>query len=450
MKIEKILMLCCILCAAYSCSTEEDIPSSAEQPVDAPSENVYFAFNQWIYAQMNHYYLWRDDLPDSTACNYDLAPNEFYTSLLSDKDRFSYMVNNPYYSPDASANLGFAYQNYRDDQNRTASLVLYVTAPEAAAAGIQRGDWLHITQVDATSATFTKATVTHGRFVYDDKAFTMALPTQTPKSTVLLDSIYPGDVGYLCYTQYEDTADLIPALTRFKAQGIRHLILDLRYNPGGYVRTAKFLSSCIAPESAYGNIFQIETFNDIISEENIRKTGRPEQIEYFSRPVPDSIKVIGGQPIIPLNLPRLYVLTSSHTASASESTVIALRPFMEVILIGENTVGKGVGMYLLYDKRYKYALQPITFQYYNQNWETIPPDGLVPDYYMADGYLTSKKNIGDTDEPLLNAALSIINGSTPTAQTAHAKRSENEYHLTPIGEPSYVTEFYNTHYNEQN
>lgn len=443
-------MLCCIAGVAYSCSTEEDIPSSAEPVGEDPTDNVFFAHNQWIYSEMNRHYLWREDLPDSMACNYDQMPNEFYKSLLSVKDRFSYMISNPNYSPEPSANLGFAYQNYRDNRNQTASQVLYVNSPEAAAAGIRRGDWLSITQVDATTCSFSHVTLCDGVFTYTDEITTMALPGLMPKNTVLLDSIYPGGIGYLCYTEYDDTADLVPALTRFKAQGIRHLILDLRYNPGGYVSTCKWLSSCIAPEAAYGEVFQIQVFNNIISEENVQKTGHPENIEYFSRPLPDTVQIIGDQRIIPLNLPRLYVLTSAHTASASEANILSLRPFMEVVLIGENTVGKGVGSYTLLDKRYKYALQPITFQYYNKNWETIPLDGLAPDCYIPDGYSTPIRELGDTEEPLLKAALTLINTSMPPAQAARLSRSENEYHLTPIGEPSYVTEFYNTHYNEQN
>lgn len=122
---------------------------------------------------------------------------------------------------------------------------------------------------------------------------------------------------------------------------------------------------------------------------------------------------------------------------------------MEVIQIGETTVGKGVGSYTLYDKKYKYAIQPITMQYYNQLDQTVSNDGLAPDLFVEDGYNTSRKEIGDTTEPLLLAALSWILPSDYYFENT-SRAINNEISLTPIGEPSYVTEFNNKQYNESN
>ena len=62
-----------------SCSYDEPFLSD-EQPIE--SNNIYLEFNKWVYSQMNQKYLWRDELPDSVECDYELAPKEFFNSLI--------------------------------------------------------------------------------------------------------------------------------------------------------------------------------------------------------------------------------------------------------------------------------------------------------------------------------------------------------------------------------
>ena len=88
-----------------------------------------------------------------------------------------------------------------------------------------------------------------------------------------------------------------------------------------------------------------------------------------------------------------------------------MRPFMDVVLIGEQTYGKGVGSWTIRDNKYRYQLQPITMRYYNALMETTPDDGIEVDYIVTDGYSTSKKELGDRSEPLLAKALDIIWGT---------------------------------------
>lgn len=451
MRFRRIFILSLIATLISSCSTEEDIPSPVEPSVDNPTDNVYYSHNQWIYAKMNQHYLWREDLPDSIDCNFDQTPNEFFKSILSDKDRFSYMLTNPYYNPTEKANIGFSYQKYIDKKGNQASLILYVKNDNVRKMGISRGKWINIVSQNDNYVLFNPVTLEDGVFRYSNEIISLSISVPTKQSTVLLDSIYNQHVGYLCYTEFDEIEDLIGSLSKFRTNNVDELILDLRYNPGGYVKTCKYLANCIAPEKAYGDIFQITKYNDVLSKENIIDTGNPYIYDNFGFPTIDPDKDKGGYPIIPLNLSRLFVLTSKHTASASEATILCLKPYMEVIQIGETTVGKGVGSYTIYDKNYKYAIQPITMQYYNQLDQTVSNDGLVPDLFVENGYSTSKKEIGDTAEPLLLAALSWILPSEYTPENDMRSRSDiNEYALTPVGEPSYVTEFNNKHYNESN
>ena len=120
---------------------------SDEQPIvnpeDSIEQNIYLKDNQWIYAQMNEHYLWRNDLPDSLSCDYSANPATFFKSLLSTKDRFSYCSVNEYYSSESRAhNWGFAYQEYKTPIGDRLLQVLYVTSKELKNQNLRRGEWL--------------------------------------------------------------------------------------------------------------------------------------------------------------------------------------------------------------------------------------------------------------------------------------------------------------------
>lgn len=450
MRYVSILLLSLIATLIHSCSTEEDIPSPVEPIVDIQTENVYYSQNKWIYSKMDQHYLWREDLPDSLECDFDQTPRDFFESLLSEKDRFSYMLSNPYYEVTEKVDMGFSYQNYIDASGNQASLILFVTNDYLSKKGIKRGDWLQINTISSSQLSYRRVTITpNGLFKSIGGEVSLTLPTPTKQSSVLLDSIYNEKIGYLCYTEFNEIEDLVSPLVKFHDKGIQHLILDLRYNPGGYVSTCKFLANCIAPEKAYGNIFQITRYNDLISQENIKNTGEPFLCNIFGFPTHnDNDK--GGYQIIPLNLSQLIVLTSKHTASASEAIILCLKPYMDVVQFGETTVGKGVGSYTIYDKKYKYAIQPITMQYYNQLNQTVPNSGLQPDFFIEDGYNTSKKEIGDMSEPLLMSALRYIMGEALPVCASRSQEINTNIAPIPIGDPSYITEFYNKYRNESN
>ena len=122
-----------------SCTSDDDYSSEVHDLVQ--TENVYLEFNQWIYAQMNHDYLWRNDMPDSLSCDYNLAPVDFYKSLLSPNDRFSYCETNNSYNPPKSENqLGYEYQLYELGDGSEFAQVLFVTNPQLRAKGLKRED----------------------------------------------------------------------------------------------------------------------------------------------------------------------------------------------------------------------------------------------------------------------------------------------------------------------
>lgn len=229
------------------------------------------------------------------------------------------------------------------------------------------------------------------------------------RESVFCDSVfkYNGQIiGYLCYNSFDEKDALEPVMKRFYDAKITDLILDLRYNGGGLVSTCQYLCSCIAPENSYEKLLEYLKYNDVITKLRVT-SGQDSVYSYYIKTPTDGESPLGIQSY-GLRLSRLYVLTSSHTASASESTILCLKPYMDVITIGERTIGKGVGMETLSNKNCKYQLVPITFQYYNSKGESVPLNGIEPDYLVEGGLDVNLSNIGNKEEPLLSMALKLI------------------------------------------
>lgn len=437
-KLCKFVFVFFVIYFTNSCTSDDNILS--EVPNVIHSENIYLENNKWIFSQMNRYYYWRKDMPDSLSCDYDLDPVLFYKSLLSKNDRFSYCETNTSYKGNSELiKYGFEYQNYRINDDFF-SQVLYVWDNNLISQGLRRGNIIKFVDNNI----IIRGMINNDKFVSKDTLFLSNIPVDNFNS-IYLDSIYTFDeckVGYLCYLKFEEIHDLEFVIKKFYENNITDLILDLRYNPGGLVSTCKYLTNSIVSENGYGNVFQYCTYNDILTAELIKETGADKSVSNYS--IPNNGNGIIGSALYGLNLKRLFVLTSKYSASASEATIICLKPYMDVILIGEQTYGKGVGSWTIRDNRFKYQIQPITMRYHNANMESTPDDGIPVDYLIEDGYSTSKKELGDINEPLLNKALSIINEGNNANKSKEIENSPNIDNIKQIGNPSY----FNINYKE--
>lgn len=309
-----------------SCSTADSYLETEEKTSHNEAlEQENRRNNLWIYSQMLHHYYWNENMPDSTNLDFLKEPGDFFTSLKSKEDRFSWCEANSNYST----------------------------------KGINIG------------------------------------------STLSFDSLYLIDnrkIGYVIYDQFNSNTAVQELAIKMKSRNIDELIIDLRYNPGGYVATAVDLASYVVPYKYLGQLFQIQCFNSVITREKMEKRhdkGRDSVYLYST----DWYRKWG------LNLPRLFVLMTNSTASASESLIIGLKPYMKIITIGTTSCGKDVGSYTIADDNYKYQLQPITFKYYNALNESTPTTGIVPDIYVEDDLEHQR---GDTNEALLKAAIEYL------------------------------------------
>ena len=156
-----------------------------------------------------------------------------------------------------------------------------------------------------------------------------------------------GPVGYLLFNDFIGPAEreLFDAFGELADSGITDLVLDLRYNGGGYLDIASQLGFMIAgPAAAQGRVFEELRFNDKHTEFD-PVSGRPLRPLLFHT-TSVGFSVPSGRALPSVNLPRVFVLTGPGTCSASESVMNSLRGIdIEVVQIGSTTCGKPYGFY---------------------------------------------------------------------------------------------------------
>lgn len=427
--ISKISLLVALLAGMSACK-QEDVKSG-----DA-------LVNEFIAANMDYWYYWRDKIPAGALDNKTLAPEKYFNSLLytfdktarPDGDRFSRFLEN---AGETEASLSGESKTtgariaFYNSNGTIAGFVMYVfPGSPAAKAGIKRGDIFAKITVDGQLATidnysqlFTTGTnyvFTAGR--YENRAFVAADQTKTvvaqalQEDPMLLDTVYTKGtkkIGYLVYNRFYSTPNnsdqplydqkMATIFGKYKAAGINEFILDLRYNGGGYTSTARTLASFIAKGVTDKTIFSKEEYNAKATPELEKSQGKEFNIDYF-RP---KAETIGG------NLLRVYVLVSSRTASASELVINSLKPFMDVFLIGDVTVGKNVGSILIKDpkNRFPQGMMPIVIKVFNSAGQSDYTAGFTPNVLIKEDLSQPFFAFGDLRDPLLSEAYFQITGN---------------------------------------
>jgi hypothetical protein len=169
-----------------------------------------------------------------------------------------------------------------------------------------------------------------------------ATVTSMPVRTVQPLDTPTGRVGYIQFNDHIATAEsqLIDAFASLAAINVSDLILDVRYNGGGFLSIASEVAYMVAGTvPTAGRVFEQLQFSDKHRSINPVTGGA-------LTPVPFLNTSSTGQPLPTLNLSRVYVLTGSMTCSASESIINGLRGVsVQVIQIGSTTCGKPYGFY---------------------------------------------------------------------------------------------------------
>ena len=350
-----------------------------------PFPDIQGAFadqNNFLRSWSNDSYLWYDEIEDVNPldnANSNQDVKEYFglmrtsakTPSGADKDRFHFTYDTEEWNLFTSSGASFGYGAefiLKSSSIPRSVVVAFVEANGSAsspAVNLKRGT--QIISADGVSvesgsdtATLNAAIFprtsgeTHQFEVRDVGAASSRIVSMTT-SAITVDPVPlhkvvttpTGPVGYLQFMDHSIKAaerKLVTAVTDLAAANINDLVLDLRYNGGGYLIIANQLSYMIAGPTARNQVFDTPTFND--KHPNVNPvTGAALQPSLFEEETV-GLSLASGTDLPTLGLSRVFVLTSSATCSASEAIINGLRGIgIDVVQIGTTTCGKPYGFY---------------------------------------------------------------------------------------------------------
>ncbi|WP_269530966.1 S41 family peptidase [Chitinimonas sp. BJYL2] len=408
---------------------------------------------RWVRDYIDRNYLWYRDVPvvdanDLAYSNeskyYESLDNYFnalksplFTASGKRKDEFSFTYPTKAWDDMANSgtSLGYGIEWHLDSARAPRGIkVAYVEPGSAAAqAGVRRGDLLVTVdgvsadgttslEVDTLNAALYPAAQGSHNFVFNRTGatqFTVTLQAATvAKQPVLVAKTLDAGgakVGYMVFNDHIATAEqpLIDAVNQFKTAGVTDLVLDLRYNGGGYLYLANQLAYMIAgPARAQGKVFTQLQYNDkraadtAASRDLFRTTACKLNSQFYCT---------SGDALPTLGLARVYIIASNATCSASESIINGLRGVdVDVQLIGGTTCGKPYGFTAKDNCGISYF--PIEFSGTNAKGFGDYADGFAATCRASDDF---SSQLGDSNEGMLSAALyKRANGSCKPAAAA--------------------------------
>lgn len=422
--------------------------------------------NEWIYKQMKGLYLW--DVPSKPNFNQD--PEAFFESLLykrhqMDGDRFSRFgkeENSKAKSGAISQKLGFDIQGipyFKEGKIGSSSSIGFFVLnvrenTDAKAKGLKRGNIIYavngneINYVNYKDMEYYLKTASSASLsFYDENGLKKTISdikgnfSGDMENPIWLSKIVEEGIGYIVYDHFEKgnnneyDIELVKTIeTLVNNKGAKNLIIDLRYNHGGYIISATHLASALVPNRNTSDIFLKYNYNSARHDSLSSLYG--DYVNFMDHVYNT------GQAIPKTNLNSLYILTSENTASASEAIISGLKPYMgdKLKQVGMTTVGKDKGSWVIKDAKYNHELYPMIMRISNKNnnseyggnyengispasnlnvneWEGIYEIVIAKDEYgtiyycpLISEWKGSMKELGDEEETLLATAIADIKG----------------------------------------
>lgn len=368
-------------------------------------------------------YLWYRDVPAVNPAAYPTVQSYFSalrtqakTASGRDVDQFHYSISTAEFNASsAGVELGYGIRwlSQSNDVPRVWMAAHVEAGSPAALAGIRRGD--RLTQLDGVdfiydetrngidkinAALFPEGRTTHRltfenqskvRQTYQMTATDVDFSTVQGVNTHTLSN--GTKVGYFRFDAHLDKSEqeLVAAIRQLQRNPMDELVVDLRYNGGGYLRIASKLAYMLAgPAATYGKTFERVIHND-------KNTARNWSMPFISVD-------IDGKPLPSLNLSRVTFLVTGNTASASESLINGLRGVgVQVDLIGDTTRGKPFGFYPQDNCGTTYFA--IQFEGVNDKGEGGYVDGFAPVNNRCFARDDLSRDLGSAQETMLKSAL---------------------------------------------
>ena len=443
---QKIIPYILLLFFTISCKDKDDNISSRQYD---------FEIEDFIWEGLNTYYYWQNSISDLADNRFDSQKSYasflskfnanyelLFESLLSENDRFSWIMSdytaleNQLRRVYTTSGMMIGLARIGESNDLFAYVRYVLPGSDAAAKNIERGDlFMSVNNEQLTIDNY------RGLLNSDVELFSIQLaqisdqtvtPTgisvdlvkseiqENPIKITKLIELNNTKIGYLMYNGFVADFDneLENTFAQFQTQGVNQLIVDLRYNRGGRTSSSIKLASMITGQFS-GEVFAQTQHNDKLSSYNE---------DYLFEAT-----------AVQLKMDRLYVISSTETASASELLINGLSPYIDVILIGDNTTGKNVGSYSIYDwidnegnvnPRHTWAMQPITLKIANSEGFADFESGLQADHILQED-ISNLGTLGEINEPLLEKTLEVMGILPPKSKKNQFSVFENRFEKMP-------------------
>lgn len=411
-----------------------------------------------------------DELFAYTQLKINPATGKAYEYYPDGAPKYSYIQDLTTANPSASSSLNSANVDTEGNgydigirpvfylSNNSDAYALFVTAvypgSPAAAAGVKRG-WL-ITSINgrAAGASYTNenswvtsalnsSSVTISGTDFNSKVpFTLTLNKASYKSSPVYASTVIArsgkKIGYLAFARFSvlsnqsgpSDSNLDPVFSSFSSQGVTDLVIDLRYNGGGYVSTAEYLANLVAPSSVSGKAMYSEYYNTTMQTGKATILSNQPQVDVNGKVIFQNGKMLTNADVdysIAGNsfsfskkgslsgISNVVFIVSRNTASASELLINSLKPYMNVKLVGDTTYGKPVGFFpVTIENRYEVFMS--LFETRNSAGQGGYYTGMVPD--VLSQYDDPTYVFGDPRDNYLSLALNVLAPGSTTQGTA--------------------------------
>ena len=453
-----ILFACGIL---ISCKKSAVTPQGNGVPISPTTGTRTQLTLDSIYLYALQTYLWNDQLPSYTTFN----PRQ-YTTEGDDLDNFKTELfalsqlpidpstelpyeapvgpGSPKYSFIQSGNASPASIASVDVQGNGNDLGLQLAASgdqiyiefvypgsPADKAGLTRGELVETINGQPAQALYTL-------YVLDEPSLILGVKNSSGQSIIvnLTSTTYStnpvfkqtvlhagsGTIAYLALSEFYSLASAKTALDNafsvFASAKCTDLIIDLRYNGGGYIETAEYVANLAATSALTGQIMYSENFNDLMQQGKATILKNQPYLDANNQPVfingrkatmDDVDFSVSGNTFkfskagSLQSIKNVFFIVSGNTASASELLINCLKPYFNVKLIGSTTYGKPVGFFGINIDKYSVFMS--NFQIKNSAGSGDYFSGFVPDI-SADDDITH--DFGDPEETCLKSAIAAL------------------------------------------
>ncbi len=391
---------------------------------------------QFIRSYLDEVYLWPELVQRKASTSYQTAADYFDAILApSPIDRFSFSSSSQEADDMETAesfDVGIHWTQTGTDDQPVWRIARVEPNSPAMNAGLRRGDTLYGRVSTSLGTTATTANYYDFSYLRNGGLFQAQLtPTQINEDPVGQPTVIErttNKVGYIGFESHYGNAQdqLIESIYALRYGDINELVIDLRYNSGGFLYISGTLASMLTPASTLASqpiFIRLQPNNkqtSLYQDAQLRMTSEVEFAE-------DDAKYKAGTALPQLQLKRVYVLTTGATCSASESLINGLRGVgVTVHIIGDTTCGKPYGMSR--QDNCGTAYYPIEFRGVNARGESDFVNGFAPTCNVPDDL---DHALGDPQEAQLKAALTHMETGSCPANNLVTKRSAATAQMSP-------------------